>query len=119
MRKRIRYWDSGLSALCLIVPAVIAVILSRRYSRFYQGIAVAPPTLTHWALEAYPYTPLFLLWLSPIFLLSKSTPDARTRQITLVATTTVVLAVFALWLAFLWLGIYMPIHDLNTVVGSG
>lgn len=95
MQKRIRYWISGLSALCLIAPAAIAVILVPRYSAFYKGVAVSPPPST------------------------QSRPDAQVRQITLVAATTVVLAAFAVWLAFLWFGLFTPIHDMNTVVGSG
>lgn len=118
MQKLVRYWVSGLSTLFLLVLTVVAMILAPRYGSFYRGLAVAPPTLTHWALDAYPYTPLFLIWLLPLYLLAKANPAAKTRQLTLVTTTAIVLVIFALWLAFLWIGIYNPIHDMNSVVAS-
>ena len=119
MRKKIRSWIAGLSAIFLLISTIVIMVVVPRYKPFYLGLGATPPTLTRWVLIAYPYTLLVLLWMIPLYLLYKSPPDALGRHVGLTAATGIILILFVCWLGVLWFGIYFPIHVMNNVVGTG
>jgi hypothetical protein len=112
---------SRILAVALVVAifgvTILVGVYGSRYELRFNRMATELPPLTHWAIRAYTYTPLFLLAAFPAILCAISRRLGTESRFISLALASLGLALLVVWAALMWLGLGLPLYKLDTVLG--
>ena len=100
-----------------VVPAVLVAIYGPQLAGAYKDWAVPPPDLTRFISHTYIFSFSFVLGVVPVVLAWFSARKNELSKSIWYAATLVVAGAQLLWAYLVWLGLWLPMSVLNSVVG--
>lgn len=101
-----------------VVLALYLGVFAARDAHELRSVADQMPALTGWTVDAYTYTPWFLVGAFPAILNLTATNARSVQQQTFLLVSAAGLALLATWVGLWWLGLGFVISKIEAATGA-